>query len=375
MEGKSLVLDNQVLSKKLFESQGSLDIWRGVESEQPLWLPVTPVAQLGRHTSLLYLCWTKRVGNCDEERPKLVGQKPGTSSCSQNALARCQLSSVPKLISLPGARTSLLGWKTRLMVLGWLQHSSRNCIALLCRVKLLPQWGNQLPFSSRKHRNLWHWNRDMFRCKCCPTPLLVCCGSKRENKGITTSFPSGCWGYYCNFNIPLVTRGGGPASCGDSISLWDAGTMHVIDLILASGKGKLKQFPKELLPAYIHCPWTADCDWLIFSTHKGPTTAFLGLLELSWVLVFAEPPQKSILFPPKQWHLNLLWAGSALSQKNSSFPNITKCLDSSGGADTGLLVCEHSNGWCGKNRDTNILTRNLFGWKDVSLVTPNPAVK
>lgn len=175
--------------------------------------------------------------------------------------------------------------------------------------------------------------------------------------------------------FPWWLEGGGPASCGDSISLWDAGTMHVIDLILASGKGKLKQFPKELLPAYIHCPWTAGCDWLIFSTHKGPTTAFLGLLKLSWVLVFAEPPQKSILFPPKQWHLNLLWAGSALSQKNSSFPNITKCLDSSGGADTGLLVCEHSNGWCGKNRDTNILTRNLFGWKDVSLVTPNPAVK
>lgn len=85
-----------------------------MESEQPPNCQIRsyPHRSAGRaHKLLLSVLNQEGTGKCDGERPKLVGRKPGRSSCSQNALARSQLRSVPKLISLPGARTSLLGGK------------------------------------------------------------------------------------------------------------------------------------------------------------------------------------------------------------------------------------------------------------------------
>lgn len=165
-----------------------------------------PTAQVARHTILHFPRWTKRVGRCDEERPKLVGQKPGRSSCSQNALAGCQRSSVPKLIRLPGARTSFLGWKTRLMVLGWLQSSAGNCIAALPCETAASDWATNF-FSAADNIGVSSTEMDTRTQGLCPGDFLLCCGLQREKKRIATSFPFCCWGCYCNFNIPLVMLG------------------------------------------------------------------------------------------------------------------------------------------------------------------------
>ena len=76
--------------------------------------------------------------------------------------------------------------------------------------------------------------------------------------------------------------------------------------------------------------------------HEGSTTAFLGLLKPSKQYLQSHR-RKALFFAQSNEAQTHCEPRSALSQNSTSFPGITKCLHSSCGAGTGLLVCECRN--------------------------------